>query len=215
MDPRTSVLVVVDVQRGFVNRHSEHVVPTVVRLVEGWTAASMPVVFTRFENVPGSPYERLSDWTHLRTSEEQALIDELEPYARSAAGIVDKSVSSALTADLQQLVAEHGWTDLVLCGIDTDSCVYDTAVAVYHAGLRPWIVTDACASTGGSEFHEAALLLARRNIGTSQLLTVDEVFDHLAAGADFDRRATAAFREAVSQPGNREAFDRDFGDTPR
>jgi nicotinamidase-related amidase len=207
--------VVVDVQRGFVNRHSEHVVPAVVRLVEGWTAVGMPVVFTRFQNVPGSPYERISDWTHLRTSEEQALIDELEPYARSAAGIIDKSVSSALTADLQQLLAGNRWTDLVLCGIDTDSCVYDTAVAVYQRGLRPWIVTDACASTGGVEFHEAALLLARRNIGTSQLLTVDEVFDHLAAGADFDRRATAPFRKAVSQPENREAFDRNCGDTPR
>ncbi|MFJ8053994.1 isochorismatase family cysteine hydrolase [Streptomyces luteogriseus] len=204
---------VVDVQRGFVNRHSMHAVPAVVRLVEGWTAVGMPVVFSRFQNVPGSPYERISDWTHLRTSEEQALIDELEPYARYATGIIDKSVSSALTADLQRLVAERGWTDLVLCGIDTDSCVYDTAVAVYHRGLRPWIVTDACASTGGAEFHEAALLLARRNIGTSQLLTVDEVFDHLAAGANSDRRATGAFREAVSQPGNRETLDRDFGDT--
>jgi nicotinamidase-related amidase len=215
VNTRRYALVVVDVQRGFVNRHSMHVVPAVVRLVEGWTSAGMPVVFTRFQNVPGSPYERISDWTQLRTSEEQALIAELVPYARSAAGIIDKSVSSALTADLQRLVAQSRWTDLVLCGIDTDSCVYDTAVAVYQRGLRPWIVTDACASTGGAEFHEAALLLARRNIGTSQLLTVDEVFDHLAAGANSDRRATGVFREAVPQFGNREALDRDFGDTPR
>lgn len=215
MNPRTSVLVVVDVQRGFINPHSEHVVPAVVRLVERWTAASMPVVLTQFQNVPNSPYERISHWRHLRTSEEQALIDELEPYAPSAAGLIDKSVSSALTADLQRLVAENGWTDLVLCGIDTDSCVYDTAVATYHAGLRPWIVTDACASTGGAEFHEAALLLARRNIGTSQLLTVDKVLDHLATGPDLDRRAPAPFREAAPQPGSREAFDSNFGDTPR
>ncbi|TQE33186.1 isochorismatase family cysteine hydrolase [Streptomyces ipomoeae] len=176
MNPGTSVLVVIDVQRGFVNHHSEHAVPAVARLVQQWTAAGLPVVFARFHNVPGSPYERISNWTRLRDPEEQALVDELTPYVDAAAAVIDKSVSSALTPELERLLAERGWTDLVLCGIDTDSCVYDTAVAAYHhGGLRPWIVTDACASSGGTEMHEAALLLARRNIGGTQLLTVDEV----------------------------------------
>ncbi|MFD5881051.1 isochorismatase family cysteine hydrolase [Streptomyces yangpuensis] len=175
VDPRTAALVVVDVQRGFVNRHSEHAVPEVVRLVEAWTAAGLPVVFARFHNPPGSPYERISGWTRLRTPEEQALVAELEPYVGSAAAVIDKSVSSALTEDLVRVVAEQHWTDLVICGIDTDSCVYDTAVAAYHGGLTPWIVTDACASTGGVEVHQAALLLARRNIGADQLLTIAQV----------------------------------------
>ncbi|MFI2067889.1 isochorismatase family cysteine hydrolase [Streptomyces mirabilis] len=174
---------VIDVQRGFVNRHSEHVVPQVVRLVELWAAAGQPVVLARFHNVPGSPYERISGWTRLRTAEEQALVTELEPFVESAAMVVEKAVSSALTEDLVHVVEERGWTDLVLCGIDTDSCVYDTAIAAYHGGLRPWIVTDACASTGGPEVHEAALLLARRNIGSTQLLTVDQVEDRLAGQA--------------------------------
>ncbi|MGW0335517.1 isochorismatase family cysteine hydrolase [Streptomyces sp. NPDC003011] len=177
---------VVDVQHGFVNDHSEHVVPQVVRLVDTWGAAGLPVVFARFHNVPGSPYERISNWTRLRTAEEQALVEALEPYVASAAFVVDKTVSSALTEDLARVVEERGWTDLVLCGIDTDSCVYDTAVAAYHTGLTPWIVTDACASTGGTEMHDAALLMARRNIGARQLLTVDQVadqfFGHPAAG---------------------------------
>ncbi|MFD5451242.1 isochorismatase family cysteine hydrolase [Streptomyces sp. NPDC127100] len=183
MDPRTAALVVVDVQHGFVNRHSEHAVPQVVRLVDAWTTAGQPVVFARFHNAPGSPYERISNWTRLRSADEQALVPELEPYLDVAALVIDKTVSSALTEDLSRLAAERHWTDLVLCGIDTDSCVYDTAVAAYHGGLRPWIVTDACASTGGAEVHEAALLLARRNIGAHQLLTVDEVADRLAGGS--------------------------------
>ncbi|MFG2177414.1 isochorismatase family cysteine hydrolase [Streptomyces abikoensis] len=180
MDVRTAALVVVDVQRGFVNGNSEHAVPQVVRLVEMWSSAGRPVVFARFRNAPRSPYERISGWTRLRTAEEQALVESLEPFVDSAALLVDKTVSSALTEDLVRVVDERGWTDLVLCGIDTDSCVYDTAVAAYHGGLTPWIVTDACASTGGAEVHEAALLLARRNIGAHQLLTVDQVVDVLA-----------------------------------
>ncbi|MFF4409854.1 isochorismatase family cysteine hydrolase [Streptomyces sp. NPDC001404] len=185
------MLVVVDVQCGFVTGHSEHVVPEVVRLVDVWSSAGRPVVFARFHNVPGSPYERISGWTRLRTAEEQALVEELEPYVGSAALVVDKTVSSALTEDLLRVVEERGWTDLVVCGIDTDSCVYDTAVAAYHGGLTPWIVTDACASTGGREMHEAALLLARRNIGVGQLLTINQVEGLLADHASAAEGACA------------------------
>ena len=181
---------VVDVQEGFRNPHSEHVVVNIVRLVDGWVGAGLPLVFARFFNAPGSPYETISGWTELRTAEEQALVRELQPFASRAALIVDKAVSSALTPELTAAAAEHGWHDLVIAGIDTDACVYDTAVSVYHQGdLRPWIVTDACASTGGQEMHEAALMLARRNIGARQLLTVDSVLAQLHESAGVEETA--------------------------
>jgi len=105
---------------------------------------------------------------------------ELQPFIAMAALMVDKAVSSAVTPELIAAAAERGWTDLVIAGIDTDACVYDTAVGAYHQGhLRPWIVTDACASTGGPDMHEAALKLARRNIGVRQLLTLAEVLNEL------------------------------------
>ncbi|MFE2639407.1 isochorismatase family cysteine hydrolase [Streptomyces scopuliridis] len=172
---QTAALVIVDVQAGFINEHSKDAVPTVVRLVDAWSAAGRPVVFTRFYNPPGSPYERVTGWTDLRTPEEQRIVEELTPYVQSAAAVIDKPSSSALTPEFIRLVQDAGWTELVLAGIDTDACVYDTAIAAYHSGILPWIVTDACASTGGPEYHEAALLLARRNISPQRLLTVDEL----------------------------------------
>lgn len=175
MDPRTAVLVVVDVQNGFVNEHSRDVVPAVVRLVKAWQEAGCPVVFARFRNEAGSPYETITGWTRLRSDMERALVSELSPYTDAAAAIVEKTTSSFLTTEAEQLIRASGWTDLVFCGIDTDSCVYDSAVAAYQGGYRPWLVTDACASTGGAEYHDAALLLARRNIGAKQLVTTTDV----------------------------------------
>jgi len=81
-----------------------------------------------------------------------------------------------------------GWSDLVLCGIDTDACVYDSAVDAYQTGIRPWIVTDACASSGGPAYHEAALLLASRNVGRGQLLTIDALLEQVT-GAEGGHRA--------------------------
>jgi nicotinamidase-related amidase len=181
MDPRTTALIVIDVQHGFVNEHSAGVVPVIARMAAAWKAAGAPIAFARFRNAPNSPYERISGWTRLRTPEEQAVVAELHPYLDDAAAVIDKGVSSVFTPDGARTLAEAGWTDLVFVGIDTDSCVYDSAVDAYHAGFRPWIAVDACASSGGEEYHQAALLLARRNIGTSQLITSSEAITRLTS----------------------------------
>ncbi|WP_031511040.1 isochorismatase family cysteine hydrolase [Streptomyces megasporus] len=175
MDPRTTALIVVDVQHGFINRHSQGVVPAIVRLLEGWRAADAPVVLTRFHNPPGSPYETITGWTKLRSEQEQALVDDLVPFIGTAAAVLDKAQASVFTPEGAQLLRDSGWTDLALCGIDTDACVYDSATDAYQAGYRPWIVVDACASTGGRQYHDAALLLAARNIGAGQLVTSDTI----------------------------------------
>lgn len=179
VDPRSTALLVIDVQQGFVNRHSRDVVPAVVRLVEGWRAAGAPVVMSRFHNEPGSPYEVITGWTKLRTADEQALAAELAPFVDNTTTIVDKNQSSVFTPEGAQLIRKSGWSDLVFCGIDTDACVYDSATAAYQSGYRPWIVTDACASTGGAQYHEAALLLAARNIGAEQLVTSEFVLSRI------------------------------------
>lgn len=175
MQSRRPVLVVVDVQAGFINEHTQGVVPSVVRLVQGWVALGRPLVFTRFFNPPDSPYEHITGWTGLRNPDEQRLVGELDPFIQAATAVIDKPGSSAFTEEFTALVKGADWTDIVLAGIDTDACVYDTALAAYHSGIRPWIITDACASGGGPEYHEAALLLAGRNISRRHLLTTESL----------------------------------------
>ncbi len=179
MDPRSTALLIIDVQQGFVNRHSRGVLPAIVRLVEGWRSAGAPVVLTRFHNTPGSPYETITEWYRLHSPEEQALAAELTPFAADAAAIIDKDQASIFTPAGDQLIRDAGWTDLVLAGIDTDACVYDSARDAYHRGFRPWIVTDACASAGGPEYHDAALLMAARNIGAKHLVTSEVVLSQI------------------------------------
>ncbi|KNE83370.1 isochorismatase family cysteine hydrolase [Streptomyces xinghaiensis] len=179
MNPHSTALLVIDVQRGFINQHSRRVLPAIVQLVERWRATGAPMVLTRFHNEPGSPYETITGWTRLRTAKEQALVEELAPFTDSAVTVIDKAQSSVFTPEGAQLIRDQGWSDLVLCGIDTDACVYDSAVAAYQSGYRPWIVTDACASTGGPEYHDAALLLAARNLGADQLVTSETILTRI------------------------------------
>jgi nicotinamidase-related amidase len=173
VDPDRTALVVIDVQNGFVTDNSRHVVPVIADLTRRWLAAGRPLVLTRYLNHPGSMFERLLHWTELAAPPATDLVPELRDAADHAT-VLDKKGYTFLTDEGRALVAANGWTDLVYCGIDTESCVLKSAVDTFEAGIRPWILTDACASHTDQAGHDAGLLLARRFIGASQLLTVED-----------------------------------------
>jgi nicotinamidase-related amidase len=162
-----AALVVVDVQNGFVNDETRGVVPRIVELVREWRG---PVAFSRFFNRPGSSYERLIGWTQLHGPPETDLVDELMPYATT---IIDKTGYSFFGDEGKALAADQGWTEIYVCGIDTDICVLKTAVDAFELGLTPYVIADASASHAGLRAHEAGLYLLGRFIGTGQVLTGD------------------------------------------
>ena len=53
-----SMLLVVDVQNGFVNEHTRQIIEPVNRLIAGFRERGEQVAFTRFVNTPGSGYQR-------------------------------------------------------------------------------------------------------------------------------------------------------------
>lgn len=152
----------------------------VVEVVRRWQAAGGESVFTRFFNSENSPYERLLHWSRMRDAPETDLVDEILPYAEhERAYALDKTIYSLFSAEGGLLVREHGWTDLLLCGIATDGCVLKTAVDAFEAGYTPWVLRDACASHAGDIVHEAGLLLAGRFIGRDQVLDSAVIFNQL------------------------------------
>ncbi|MFB7673120.1 isochorismatase family cysteine hydrolase [Kitasatospora purpeofusca] len=171
----STTLAVVDVQVGFVNEASTHVVPVIAELLSNWQARGRASVVITYTNPEGSPYETISGWTKLRTPAEQALVPELVPLADGSSARFTKSTSSAFEVnEIEDFFRSTGTTDLVICGLDTDSCVHDTAVGAYHRSITPWIVTNACASSGGADYHEIGLRLAGRNLG-GRLVTSSDV----------------------------------------
>ncbi|WFE41502.1 cysteine hydrolase [Micromonospora sp. WMMD998] len=179
MSSTRAALIVIDMQNGFINDQSRHVIPKVVELVERWEATGQPVVFTRYHNYPGSPFERLIHWSKVQHAPETEIVPELQPHAVRARAVVDKRIYSYFNDEGMDLTAREGWTDLVFCGVATESCVLKSAVDAFERNLTPWLVTDASASHGGQPAHDAGLLVTRRFIGAHQLLTTEEATRHL------------------------------------
>ncbi len=170
-----SVLVVIDMQNGFVKPASAYVVPRVVDLVRRWQDAGGATIFTRFINQPGGQYERLIGWTKVAVAPETDIVDELVPYAARSAAVIDKPGYTLFTEQGMAVMEAGGWHDVVICGLTIESCVLKTAVDAFERGLTPWVVTDASGTHAGAAAEEAGHLVIRRFIGAGQLVTTTDL----------------------------------------
>lgn len=174
------VLVVVDVQNGFVTEHSRHVVPVIEQLVRDWLDRGRDVVFTRYLNYDDSPFEKIMGWSKLKDSPEIDIVDELQELSRKATAVIDKKIYTFFDEEGAALTNERRWTDMFVCGIDTEVCVLKTAVDAFEHGIRSWLLTDASASHSGQHPHDAGVLVAQKMIGRKQTISHSAIEESIA-----------------------------------
>ncbi len=84
-----------------------------------------------------------------------------------------KSLDSFLYTDLDFLLQRvYRAEAVVLCGINTDTCVYSTAFSASNRGYKTIVISDCVASMRGKDAHWMALELMGRSI--AWVLTVEE-----------------------------------------
>lgn len=158
-------LLVVDVQRGFLNDYTAHVPGRVAELLR---RGHDPVYFTRFENPPGGPYRKLLSWTACERPPETDLAPELEPFA-AAERVFSKPGYAGLPDALAGVLRDAGIERITVVGIDTDMCVLKVALDLFDLAIEPIVLVDCCASTAGLQAHLAGLAILTRNIGATRL----------------------------------------------
>lgn len=171
-DQAPQLLLLVDMQKGFMNEATQPVVPAVQRLVKIWQERDWPIACSRFINLQGSNWERLRDWHELQGEPETSLIPELENVTRY---VFKKSTYSAWSPEILSVAEIHRAHDVVIAGVDTNECVLATALGVFDTGFTPWVVQDACASTGGNKPHDMAVELLGALLGERQVITIDNM----------------------------------------
>lgn len=159
-------LLVVDVQKGFVNDFTAHIPGRVLRLIE--SANWDPVLFTRFVNTPGSPYRRLLDWHDCEKPPHTALADEVAPFAKRGRVFVKEGLTG-LPARMRDYLTKQKFERITVVGIDTDMCVLKIALDLFDLGIQPIVLADCCGSTLGAYAHLAGLAILSRNIGPEQI----------------------------------------------
>lgn len=156
-------LLIVDVQTGFINSETKHLLP----IVEQLQAEYEHVYATRFVNKESSPYRKFLGWERFAECSEDAVLA-FEPLP--GVKVINKTVYTSVSDEFLEELEEKNIKEVFVCGIDTDACVAATAVGLFEHGIRPVILAHACASHAGAEYHNAALRILRRLIGSKQVI---------------------------------------------
>jgi len=201
-EPGRTALVVVDMQRGFLDPGeamevppAREVVPVIQRLLDLFRAKRLPVVFTEFvygESVPvliGSlhPEHRpappgaprgfgLPSSSCLEGTASAQTVPDLAP--RPGEIVVRKRGYDAFSGTLlDTALRARNVTSLVVTGTMTDICVLATVTAALHRQYRVTLVEDGVA-TLWPEIQRAALDIIGRAYG--RVVTAKEVVDQIS-----------------------------------
>ncbi|MCJ2183789.1 cysteine hydrolase [Novosphingobium sp. 1949] len=189
LDPATSALVVIDMQRAFVGEgevygkaSSRATIPAINALCAAFRRAAMPVLWTR-QSVSEAPPLAMPAWQYDRSDPVTArAIAALAPGApthaldpamnwRCGEPLLNKYRYGAFSCPAGALAHElerRGVDTLVLTGTLTNVCVESTAREANMRGFKVIVVADACSAVSDAE-HSAALLNLRLNFADVRL----------------------------------------------
>jgi nicotinamidase-related amidase len=183
-DPATTVLLVIDMQRDFlepggfgeslgndVSRLRRTIEP-LAALLAACRAAGLPVIHTREGHLPdlsdcppakltrGRPSLRIGDpgpngRILIRGEHGHDIIDELAPVAGET--VIDKPGKGAFHATgLQAVLSDGGVRSLLVAGVTTEVCVHTTVREANDRGYECLVLAD-CVGSYFPEFHQAGL----------------------------------------------------------
>ncbi len=173
-----NALLVVDVQEGFINEFTRHIPQRVATLIE--QDSFDPILFTRFVNTEGGPYQRLIGWKACADEPEINLAQEVDVHAQEE-NIFTKPGFAGIPDALIEYLRDEGIERISIVGIDTDMCVLKIAMDIFDLNIEPVVLVDCCASTAGLQAHLAGLAVLARNIGADHLRDAGLSDGHLAA----------------------------------
>jgi len=168
-----SLLIIVDVQNGFVNDNTREVLDVVNKAKE--KLKYDVCVLTKFFNSEETSFSQILNWKRFQTEEEQELSVGIEKHDK----VIYKSTYSAVTDELKTLIGQNRYKKAYVCGIETDSCVLATAFELFDNGVEPMIIIDGCASMRGNEFHNAAELIMRRSFGEDNVKLLSQYLNEI------------------------------------
>jgi nicotinamidase-related amidase len=165
---RKGILLAIDLQNGFlITRECEAVVPKVVDHASQFHQVWGTRFFNRNPN-----FSRQLSWNDMVSGQETELSTTLSPVVSKT---FDKPSYSPMSPLLLQALHSDAITTVAVCGVDTDACVMATALGLFDAGFETFVVSDGCASSGGQEYHEAAIKILERNIGAQYVISFSEL----------------------------------------
>lgn len=158
---RKRALILVDVQRAFLNESNREVVGSIVEHLK--RVPYEQYVLAEFHAEKGSLWDIQQGWICPRAEESTTSPEILEALKDRNLIIVEKETRSVFKGnkDVAAPLREAGIEEVHVVGLETHDCVLATCFEAFDLGFFVYAIEDCCESES-RELHEAGLTLLRK-----------------------------------------------------
>jgi nicotinamidase-related amidase len=103
-------------------------------------------------------------------SEGASLVSDLRSYTNNMQFVEKNNYSCFANSILLSILQEAQVTEVYICGINTDYCVFATCLDSFQYKFRNFVIQDAVSSIGGKEAHEFGLKNLINHFGSQVLV---------------------------------------------
>ncbi len=157
-----NLLVVIDVQNGFVNRNTASLPAKIANLIKSDKFDF--VAFSKFINKKESNYFKLLGWKKMLRSPDIEIHRALREFTNSRNIFEKTSYSIFKSKKFLDFIKRNNIKKLYLCGIDIDACVLATAFDAFDLGYDVEVLSEYSLSHSGKGFDRAALKIINKNL---------------------------------------------------
>ncbi|MEI6462920.1 MAG: isochorismatase family cysteine hydrolase [bacterium] len=163
-------LLVIDVQQFFINDSSKFLPIKIAGFLQKNKFDF--VYFFKFANSENSNWVKVQKWNKMINSDEQEVANELKPFLKSDNVFVKESNFSVFSIKaFNNILERNEINELFICGMDSDACVYVSAMEAFARGFDVKVLEDLCAASHGNEYHKSAIKMLQRNLGESTVIS--------------------------------------------
>ena len=186
LDPDRSALLVLDMQRYFLEETSHAFIPSasailpkVRGLIHAYHARDLPVVFTRHVNTPEDAAQMAVWWREVITDDNPLSQVTSELDVRQGRVLNKSQYDAFYNTELEGYLRAEGVTQVLICGVMTHLCCETTARSAFMRGFQVFFSVDGTA-TYNLDYHRAALMNLAHGFAVPVL--VDDMIARVEAG---------------------------------
>lgn len=157
MNKMRTCLVIIDMQKGFINQHTEHLIDKISEYIK--TQEFTKIVATRYINHENTACYKLENWKEcLEGSDDIEIVDKLKPFIEKT---FNKDKYSCWNKEFKEFVELNEFDILYFVGVNTGCCVLASVFDAHNDLYDTRVVAELCGSTSGEESHQAGLRILR------------------------------------------------------
>jgi len=162
-------LLVVDVQKGFINEYTGHILLPIEKLQYSYKYVIYSKFYTKDDSSNFVKLLNLKDF-YKDTDNYQLAIKELTNDERYLS--IDKTKYSCVDDFLGWWLLSRQIKEVHICGLETQACITKTALDLFDRDFTPIILSNLCASTESFKKHLEAIQTLKTLIGKKQVIEI-------------------------------------------